>query len=257
MVTKEWNTLLTALMFYTRIPVPGNILFSADELNRSTRYFPFMGFVVGIAGALVFWGSGFIFPHAVAVIFSMVATIYITGAFHEDGFADFCDGFGGGYTKSKILEIMKDSRLGTYGAIGLFLILMLKFQCLSLFSGIDYIKILIAAHVFSRLSPVVIIYSTSYVREDAESKVKPIGHKGSLKTLLIAVITGILSLMLMPFSLVFLLILLGISVSIFIVFRRYIIHKIGGYTGDVLGALQQLTEIGFYIGYIIYSKNFI
>lgn len=134
---KEFKIFLTAIMFYTRIPV-GNIKgWSNDMLNKSTRYFPLIGYIVGGIGALVFWGASQLFPIHIAVILSIVGTIFLTGAFHEDGFADFCDGFGGGIGTEKILDIMKDSRLGTYGSIGLLSMLALKFTTLAQF-GIKF-----------------------------------------------------------------------------------------------------------------------
>ena len=114
----ELRTFLAALMFYTRIPVKNIKGFSDDLLNRSTRYFTLIGILVGGAGALVFWGCSTILPVSLSVLISMFATILVTGAFHEDGFADFCDGFGGGYTTERILEIMKDSRIVRSGQPG-------------------------------------------------------------------------------------------------------------------------------------------
>lgn len=113
------NTFFTALMFFTRIPVPGSIPYSKELLNKALRFFPLVGGIVGGIGAGILWLGMLIFPFPLALLLSMVVTIFITGAFHEDGFADFCDGYGGGITKERILEIMKDSRLGTYGTIGL------------------------------------------------------------------------------------------------------------------------------------------
>ncbi len=131
MIRKEITIFLTAIMFYTRIPIPANTEFSTDYLNKATRYFPFIGLLVGGIGAVIFLLGHFILPLHVAIILSMVSTILVTGAFHEDGFSDFSDGFGGGYTKERILEIMKDSRIGTYGAVALLLMLLTKFLSIS------------------------------------------------------------------------------------------------------------------------------
>ena len=166
-------------MFYTLIPVPSNIGFSNEMLNKSTRYFSFIGIVVGGIAAALFWALQLIIPIPVAIILSMVTSIFITGAFHEDAFADFCDGFGRGYTPDKILEIMKDSRIGTYGAVGIVLMLFTKFIYLSNMLPSDIPLVLIGAHAFSRLVSVCLIHTSEYVRQDALSKSKPIGHKGS------------------------------------------------------------------------------
>lgn len=241
-------------MFYTRIPVPRNLHFSNEALNKSTRYFPFIGIVVGGSGAFVFWGLHFVLPFQLAIILSMAATILLTGAFHEDAFSDFCDGFGGGYTKDRILEIMKDSRIGTYGAVGIVCMLLSKFFSLSNMQAAEIPIILVSAHAFSRFLPVCLIYSSVYVVHD-ESKSKPIGQKSKTGTLLMAAFFGLILLVLVPLKAV--LFIVACSVLLFVIFRRYVIRHIGGYTGDVLGALQQLTEIVFYVGFLFYKQNMV
>ncbi len=127
----EIRIFFTALMFYTRIPCPASTDHSPEYINKATRYFPFIGWIVGAISFLVFALFSLLFEIEIAVVFSLVAGILTTGAFHEDGFADVFDGFGGGYTKTKILEIMKDSRIGAYGGIAISLLLVLKILVLS------------------------------------------------------------------------------------------------------------------------------
>jgi adenosylcobinamide-GDP ribazoletransferase len=123
--------LLLAVQFYTRLPVPAWVGYSDELLNKATVYFPLVGWLVGSVAAGAFMGANFLFRNTeLALLLSMVASILLTGAFHEDGFADVCDGFGGGWTPDKILAIMKDSRLGTYGVTGLGLLLAGKFLAL-------------------------------------------------------------------------------------------------------------------------------
>ena len=128
---KELHIFFTCLMFYTRIPCPKNIDHNPDYLNKATRYFPFIGWIVGSISFLAFYIFAQFLSVEIAVIIAIIASILTTGAFHEDGFADVCDGFGGGWTKEKILEIMKDSRVGTYAVVGLILLLGLKFSLLN------------------------------------------------------------------------------------------------------------------------------
>lgn len=239
------NTFLTALMFFTRIPVPANLPYSKELLNRALRFFPVVGAIVGFVGVAVLWLALYIFPLHLAILMSMVATIFITGAFHEDGFADFCDGYGGGITKERILEIMKDSRLGTYGTIGLVAVLAVKFMTLASIPVPQLFITLVAGHIFSRFVPVVLVYTTPYIREDKHSKAKPIGNQTSEKSLLIALFTGILPFFF--FSWMTILAVIIVSAAIFFLFRMYIMKRTGGYSGDVLGALQQLIEVGFYL----------
>ncbi len=124
---KELQVFLTAVMFFTKIPCPGWVDHSKEYLNKSSRYFSLIGIIVGCVGGAVFYGFNVIFPHSVAILLSMLATVWLTGAFHEDGLADMFDGFGGGWTREQVLEIMKDSRIGTFGVVGLTGILTLKF----------------------------------------------------------------------------------------------------------------------------------
>ncbi|MGB7501352.1 MAG: adenosylcobinamide-GDP ribazoletransferase, partial [Azonexus sp.] len=110
MLRRELEYFFGAIRFFTRLPVPGWVGHSTEALNRSARYFPAVGLLVGGIGALVFLGAMQVWPQPVAVLLSMAATIYATGAFHEDGLSDSVDGLGGGWDKLRILEIMKDSR---------------------------------------------------------------------------------------------------------------------------------------------------
>lgn len=251
---KELKIFFTALMFYTRIPVPKSTGYSEENLNKATRYFPLIGIIVGSISALVFYGLQYILPKELAILISMAASIYITGAFHEDGFADFCDGFGGGYTKDKILSIMKDSRIGAYGSVGLVLILAIKFFSIQNIETSLIPIVIINAHAFSRIFPVIMIYTSYYSRMDASSKTKPIGKRGSIASMIFAIISGFLFLYFIHWMAIFLAIV--ICSVVFLIFRAYILRRIDGYTGDVLGALQQLSEIGFYLSYLLHIQLF-
>ncbi len=241
----EFKIFLTALMFYTRFPVKQIEGWSEEMLNKSTRYFPFIGILVGVVGAAIFFGAVQIFPVSIAVILSMAATIFFTGAFHEDGFADFCDGFGGGYSKERILEIMKDSRIGTYGTVGLLMVLGVKFLALTQIEIARIPFILVAGHAVSRLFPVLLIYTSEYARLDATSKTKPIGKADSIFSLILVLAIGGATLFLLSWMEA----VIGIALlaTVFFIFRKYIIRKLDGYTGDILGALQQLCEVFFYL----------
>lgn len=243
-------------MFYTRLPVPKNIDHSAEALNKSTVYFPVIGWIVGVLSAAVFYLSALILPLEVAVVFYMITSILVTGAFHEDGFADVCDGFGGGWTKEKILTIMKDSVIGAYGAIGIGLILLLKFLLVKTIASSISLStsaiVLVCAHSISRGNALSLIFTDSYVRENEDSKAKPIAKGLTLSSFLIAVVLALLPLVLLKDMSIFL------SVpSMFLVrqyFSAYFKKWIGGYTGDCLGAVQQVSEIAFYLTFILSWK---
>lgn len=240
----QWQLFLTAVQFFTRIPVNVD-QFDASKLNLSTRYFPLIGILIGSLSALVFVVSDFFFPLSLAVLVSMAAGILLTGAFHEDGLADMADGFGGGWGKQQVLTIMVDSRLGSYGAIALVLVLTIKYQALVTLSK-SYIPVsLVAGHAISRLNAVWVMRRLSYVKESG--KAKPLATKLTQSNLIIATVFGLVPLFFMP-------VYLWPAVIPMILVWHFLIRlmqrKIGGYTGDCLGAMQQLSEIAFYLGLI-------
>ena len=249
---KELHIFLTAVMFFTRIPCPKWIDHSPEILTKSSRYFSLMGWIVGCFGALIFWISSFILPKEIALLLSMTSTIWLTGAFHEDGFADICDGFGGGWTKEKILTIMKDSRLGTYGTVGLILLLALKFSALNQLDTTMVIITLISGHALSRFIATTLIYTHPYVQDIDKSKVKPSAVGIQFKDVFISGIFGVLPLLLFQNPWVFLCILppfvskwkLG----------KFFTKWIGGHTGDCAGGVQQITEVVFYLSLIVLWK---
>jgi adenosylcobinamide-GDP ribazoletransferase len=255
MFKAEIKIFLTAVMFYTRISSPKWVDHSQTILEKATRYFPLIGWIVGGVSALSLYGFARILPLPVAVILSMIAAILTTGAFHEDGFADVCDGFGGGWTKEKILMIMKDSRMGAYGAIGTSLLLLLKFFCLYELAGANLFQCCLsafAAHTLSRLCAIVLRINLEYVRGDEESKAKPIAKRTANKDYLIAALFGIMPMFV--FKMVWVA-LVFVPLGFTIVYLRWYFKKwIGGYTGDCLGAAQQICEVMFYLSLLILWK---
>jgi adenosylcobinamide-GDP ribazoletransferase len=247
----------TALQFFTRLPVPSGLPYSEEILNQSSRYFVWVGFIVGAIGIITYQVSSWIFPMPLAIILSMISTILTTGAFHEDGFADVCDGFGGGWTKEKILLIMKDSRLGTYGVIGIFLMLVTKFFCLSAFFEQHFSPFLfISAHVLSRWTAVIFLYRDDYAREnDTLSKSKPLAKRMSFSAFLFSSISALFFFSILPcldqqvqkiMPLYYILPILAV-LGVYFYLRRYFYRWINGFTGDCLGATQQIAEIVFYL----------
>jgi len=251
---RELKIFLTALMFFTRIPCPKWVDHSAEYLNKSSRYLPLVGIIVGAVGGTVYGVSSFLFPHAIALLLSMIATIYITGAFHEDGLADMCDGFGfgGGWTKEGILQIMKDSRMGTYGAIGVFFILALKYATLYQISPYQIPLVLIAGHALSRFAASTLLYTHNYVREDAQSKVKAAAQRMSTSSLIAGAFFGIAPLILF-FNYYFFVLLIPVFITRWYLGRLFY-RRIGGQTGDCLGATQQICEVVLYLSIVVLWK---
>ena len=243
-------------MFYTRIPCPTWVDHSEDLLNKATKYFPFMGWIVGGAAAIIFIAFSQILPLSIAIFLSTAFGVWMTGAFHEDGFADVCDGFGGGWTPDKILSIMKDSRVGAYGAIGIGLLMGLKIMALLELARIDWLSTiyaLISAHALSRLTATTIILTDEYARENEDSKAKPVAKKMSNSAFLQAAFWGI-----GPLSIWCIFekngLLLGVFIPLILLkiyLSDYFKKWINGYTGDCLGATQQLAEVVCYLSFLI------
>jgi len=239
------NLILTAFGFFTRIPIPFEIASSQENLNKCNRYFPLVGYFVGGSAALIYWLTSYLLPDSISILLSMAGSILLTGAFHEDGFADVCDAFGGSWTKEKILTIMKDSRVGAYGAIGIILLLLTKYTTISSLPSNLIALSLIIAHVNSRFMAVWTMHTLPYVREDESSKSKPITKALQIKDLVIALALTIPSLFLLAdIRILYFIPLLFITK---LLLERYFKKWIGGYTGDCLGTIQQTCELVIYI----------
>lgn len=259
---KEWRYFLLALGFFTRIPVPQFDDFETEELNHAAKYFPLVGILVGLVGAFIFVISSLVFPQNIAVLISMVSTIWLTGAFHEDGLADSFDGLGGSFEHEQALTIMQDSRLGTYGAIALSFALFTKFQVLSHMHPSFIPLVLVVAHALSRLAAVWVMATADYVKPSGKSK--PLATKISGVHLAIANLFGLLpfvsTLVLLavfrhtPWVIAKLVLIALLPVLvIWAWWRAKLIKRLGGYTGDTLGATQQITELVFYLGALTWS----
>ena len=246
MIRRELGAFFAALGYFTRLPVPGWVGYSADGLARAARYLPAIGLLVGGAVALVFWLAAHVWPQPVAVVIAMVATIALTGAFHEDGLADTADGLGGGWDKAKILAIMKDSRVGSYGVIAVVLGLLGKFALLATLPAGQVVAALIAGHAVSRFFAVSLMATMDYARDDESSKARPVAARLGAGPLLFALIFAALPLLLLAPEQILPAVALAALATLWLATkcRRWL----GGYTGDCLGAVQQVAEIAFYLG---------
>jgi len=176
----------------------------------------------------------------------MAATILATGAFHEDGFSDTCDGFGGGWDKAQVMAIMKDSRVGSYGAVGVTMMLLAKFNALSALEIGLLLPALVAGHAVSRLASTALIHALDYVRDDASGKAKPLANRMGRGELALAGLFGLAPCVALPWPSVALAVALAAATAWLA--GRYFVRRIGGYTGDCLGAAQQVAELAFYLG---------
>ncbi|MEW5904664.1 MAG: adenosylcobinamide-GDP ribazoletransferase [Pseudomonadota bacterium] len=249
---------LTAVQFFTRLPVPGWVGHSAGQLEQAARYLPLVGIVVGAISAGVLWATAQVLPLPLAIALSIAAGILVTGAFHEDGLSDFADGFGSEHTPEKILSIMKDSRVGAYGVIALVLVLLMKFEALLSLSQTYALPTvaaaLVAAHAVSRLLAVSLMYTQHYVRTDDSARAKPVSQAMSTGSFIVALLGAAITLPLLPMDGIPLgnlasAVIAALSMRVWLAWR--IQQRLGGYTGDCLGAVQQLSEIAFYFGLLV------
>jgi adenosylcobinamide-GDP ribazoletransferase len=235
------HLILLALSFYTRIPCPQNLDYK--QLPQATVCLPLVGWLVGAVLAFSFYLANLLWPQQTAIIIAIIVGILLTGAFHEDGFADSCDGFGGGYGKPRILDIMKDPHIGTYGALGLMLLILLKISALSSIPASTVPYVFIASHSLSRFAPLYLMYRHNYARLE-NSKTGAAMYKPSLREIQITLGLATFPLLFLPLACLWVIVPLWLSTHLL---GRYFYRHIGGYTGDCLGASQQVAETVFYL----------
>jgi len=254
MIQKEIGYFFGAVRFFTRLPVPAWVGHSQEALDRAARYFPLVGILVGVSGGLTFLLAAFVLPVSIAILFSMAATLLATGAFHEDGLSDAVDGFGGGWSRQQVLAIMKDSRIGSYGAIAVALMLLAKFNALLELPDEWIVPAIIAAHAASRFCSTTLIYALEYVRDDDSARAKPLATRMGAGSLAVAALFGLAPLALLPWQAA----LAGLLLAALTTFlaARHFVKRIGGYTGDCLGATQQGAELAIYVGMLAVAWNF-
>lgn len=267
---------LLALQFFTRIPVTGRLAdwvgFSPTMLRASAGHFPGVGWLVGALVAVftalllaALPGGGF--APLVAAVWGTAFGVWLTGAFHEDGLADVADGLGGSAQRERALIIMKDSRVGAFGAIAVVLALLAKVSLLALLGSVSSALLctaLFLAHVVSRTWPLLLIRLMPHVGDAAGSKSKPLADQISGASVLTALVWCFMALALVvyaqsavdwvaigqsPMALAQTLVTaLAASGVAFLLMWRWFWKRLQGFTGDCLGATQQACELAFYLG---------
>ena len=256
---------LLAIQFFTRIPVTGRLAqwvgFSPEMLRASAGHLPGVGWVVGLCTASVMavllWALPPVAASAwVAAVLSTAAGAWLTGAFHEDGLTDLVDGLGGSLDRERSLDIMKDSRIGSFGALALLLAIAAKCGLLALLATVSPALAVLAlwgAHVASRLPPLLIIRLLPHVGDTPRSKSKPLADAISPAALATGLAWWALAMAGLhwawPSAGWWGAVLATGVVTVFMV--RWLRRRLQGFTGDALGATQQLAEIGFYLGLAI------
>lgn len=253
---------LLAVQFFTRIPITGRLAdwvgFSPAMLRASSAHFPGVGWVVAVVAVLVYAalhaGLGANpFAFAVAAVGSTIATVLLTGGFHEDGLADVSDGLGGSYNRERALDIMKDSRIGAFGAMALVLCLLAKCSLLALLGAHSLgaaLAALVGGHVLSRWWPLWLVRCLPHVGDTAKSKSKPLADQISNASLVAAGLWCVapLALVWQWQSALFVALAALCSALAAAHMARRLAQRLQGFTGDGLGAVQQLSEVGFYLG---------
>ena len=258
--------MVLALQYFTRMRLPQRLLawtgFDEALQRASLAHFPGVGWVVGgvagacYAAALLLLPSSY-FAHLAAAVVSTIATVLLTGALHEDGLADTADGLAAGHDRDRILEVMKDSRLGPSGALALALALMAKVFLLSCVGAVagwaGAMAALLGGHVVSRGLSLGIVATLPHIGSAATSKSLPVARQIGRDGLLIAAIWCIAALALVALlaSPAAGLVALASAVIMLSWMRFMLARRLAGFTGDCLGATQQLCEIAFLLGVAI------
>ncbi len=237
-VRDELVLFLSAAGFLTRLPMPGWVGWADDRMIRASRYFAAVGALVGLAGGLVWWLAGQVAPGAVAAGLALAAMIWLTGALHEDGLADCADGLGGGKSGPQALEIMRDSRVGSYGVLALVFSVGLRWAALAALAPGWGVLALVLAGGIGRAAMVPATALASYARREGLGG-SLAGGAGVIEVaaalgtaLVLGIIGGWPGLL-----------ALGLALAVTGGFLLYLVRRVGGYTGDGLGAIAQLGEI--------------
>ncbi len=260
-VAFELRLFFVALQFLTRVPTPRWVGFEPDWLNRSARYFPLVGSVVGVVAAAVLWAASLLFPPVVAVLLSMTATLLMTGGFHEDGLADTWDALGGAVDRERALAIMKDSRIGSYGALALLAVLGLKAAALTALAGTGMAlvtPVLLLAHTASRAAAVTLIRVLPYAGDLAHAKAKPLARSVSVIEVTVAIGWALLFAAVLvaqnPSQIAHAGMALLVAAAGTLWSFCWLRARLGGYTGDTLGATQQLTELAMLLAWLAVAR---
>ncbi|EHO73882.1 adenosylcobinamide-GDP ribazoletransferase [Segatella maculosa] len=245
------DRLFAAFIFFTRLPFWRIHQPRKEAYETVVELWPLTGWLTaGCMAATLYFGS-FVVPTALAAMAAIIVRILITGALHEDGLADFIDGFGGGGTdRKRILDIMKDSRIGTYGVVGLVLYFMLLHQSLTILPPRITALMILAADPFFKMMTAQLIQMMPYARTAETAKGQVVYRKISIKAGLLLLIQGTLPAIGLwyfaglPY--------LGIAMPALVFYLLYLLmhRRINGYTGDCCGAVFLLTELTFYLTYI-------
>ena len=236
-----------AVQFLTRLPVARGLNSSESELGKAAAFFPLVGVIVGGGAALVSVLLERLLPVSASVLCAIAFTAFITNGFHEDGLADTFDGFGGGWTKDRVLEIMRDSRIGTYGALALIFVVLGKLTFLSVLAPGQIWRWLIVAHAAARWTILPLCACLPYARTEGHGKL--VAKRVGTLEVVTATATLLVAFLLLPWRAALAAVLVATLVTL--LSGLYFRARLQGITGDCLGAANQLTEVGLYLTAVI------
>ena len=264
-ITYQLKLFCIALQFLTRIPVTGRLAawvgYSDEMLRASSRYFALVGALVGLFGAAVYACAAQLWPlnsqHSglIAAVLCFSATAWLTGGFHEDGLTDYVDGMGGGQTPEHVLAIMKDSRVGSYGVLAILMLTLLKVFGVSGLTLWQAVCAIVLAHTAGRACACGVMFSLSYVRGEDSSKNKPLAqamHRFELVVVFSTLaLVSALVLLCAP-DLVWHVVLAWVLASLStLALASHMRRRIGGFTGDALGAVEQCAEVAVLLAFAV------
>lgn len=235
-------SLIAALTMYTRLPMWRLVQLDQDDYSSSIQWWPMVGFITGGTMALVVYALEGLLPQVVIVVLALICRLLLTGSFHEDGLGDFLDGFGGGRSRERVLEIMKDSHVGSYAVVGYVIYYLLLVSILSYIPYHILPRLMIIADVCGRICSLQQVHFLPYARTQTTSKTGVV-YQGKISICTLATLVAIGWLMVVSNLIVlsiFLIVPIGLSLW-------YVRRRIGGYTGDTLGAIYLLSELSIYL----------
>ncbi|GFZ33557.1 adenosylcobinamide-GDP ribazoletransferase [Clostridium zeae] len=232
--------LILIIQFMTRIPINLSLEVKREDFADAVRYFPLVGLIIGAIDLLIYIITSKLFHGMLPAVFAMISHIIVTGGLHLDGLSDTADGIFSGRSKDKILEIMKDSRVGTFGVLALVALLLLKFSAIQDLSEVNIYSALLISPVISRTFMTLLMYKRRYAREKEGLGDLFIG-KISLVTFSIALVLGLIITLVLGRIYGFIVIIVGFVFTV--CFRAYIEKRLDGITGDILGASVELNEV--------------
>ena len=241
---------LLAVHFLTRLPVPGTLTAREGELGRAAAFFPLVGVFVGGGAALVFVLTVRMLALSAGVLLAIAFTTFITNGLHEDGLADTFDGLGGSWTKERALEIMRDSRIGAYGTLALVFLILGKYTILSSMEPRKTWHWLIVAHTASRWTVLPLSSWLPYARSEGQGKL--VAKQIGASALLFGSFTFLAVSLLLPWTAA--LFAFAVTAVLTLVSGFYFKRRLGGITGDCLGAVNQLTELALYLTSLVLTR---